>query len=159
MLALSLLLFTAWSGAFQAPAPSPTVKDVAWIAGCWEFTRGPRHVVENWMPVEGGTMIGVSRTVNDGKTTEWEFLIIREGPKGLDYVARPSGQAEATFTSTRVSSAEVVFENPAHDFPTRIIYKRDGDALIASIEGPMNGQTRRIDFPYKKTSCGVASER
>ena len=86
------VLLCAWLGsAFQAP--SPAVKDVAWIAGCWDVTRNNRHIVEHWMPVEGGTMMGLSRTVAGGRTTEWEFLIIREGPKGLDYVAKPSGQA------------------------------------------------------------------
>ena len=99
-------------------------------------------------------MMGVSRTVAGGKTTEWEFLIIREGAKDLEYVAKPSGQAEATFTAVTASAREVVFENPAHDFPKRVVYKRDGDTLTAAIEGPMNGQNRRIEFPYKKISCG-----
>ncbi|MEO6236034.1 MAG: DUF6265 family protein [Vicinamibacterales bacterium] len=152
MFALSLTMFLVVTGAFQAPAP--TVKDVAWIAGCWEYTRGTRHVTEHWMPVEGGTMIGVSRTVTNGKTTEWEFLIIREGATGLEYVAKPSGQPDATFTAPTASASEVVFENPAHDFPKRISYTRDGDSLVASIAGPMNGQTRKIDFPYKKAACG-----
>ena len=152
MFALSLTLFLVVTGAFQAPAP--TVKDVAWIAGCWEYTRTTRHVAEHWLPAEGGTMIGVSRTVNNGTTTEWEFLIVREGAKGLEYVAKPSGQPEATFTAATASATEVVFENPAHDFPKKISYKRDGDSLVASIEGPMNGQMRKIDFPYKKASCG-----
>lgn len=152
MLLSSLLLVTALSAAFQAPAPA--IKDVAWISGCWDFTRNARHVVESWTPPEGGTMMGVSRTVNNGKTTEWEFLIIREGEKGLEYVAKPSRQPEATFTATRVTPNEVVFENPAHDFPKKIMYKRDGDVLTAAIEGPMQGQTRRIEFPYRKTACG-----
>jgi hypothetical protein len=152
MPALSLLLWTALMGATQAPAP--TVKDAAWIAGCWDLTRNGRHVVESWTSAEGGTLMGISRTVNNGKTSEWEFLIIREGAKGLEYVAKPSRQPEATFTATTVSPTELVFENPAHDFPKKIIYKRDGDTLVASIEGPMNGQTRRIDFPYKRAVCG-----
>ena len=153
MPALSLMLWTALMGATQAPAP--TVTDAAWIAGCWDLTRSGRHVVENWTSAEGGTIMGISRTVSNGKTSEWEFLIIREGAKGLEYVAKPSRQPEATFTSTTVSSTELVFENPAHDFPKKIIYKRDGDTLVASIEGPMNGQTRRIDLPYKKAVCGL----
>jgi len=140
--------------AFPPQAAAPTVQDVAWIAGCWDLTRGGRHIVEHWMVPEGGTMMGVSRTVVGGRTTEWEFLIVREGPNGLEYVAKPSGQAEATFTAPRVSANEIVFENPSHDFPKRIIYKRAGDTLTASIEGPMNGQTRRIDFPYAKAACG-----
>ena len=147
---LSLMLFVT----IAAAAGTPSVKDVAWIAGCWDSTRNGRHVAEHWMPPEGGTMMGVSRTTAGEKTTEWEFLIIRQGAKGLDYVAKPSRQPEATFTATRATANEVVFENPARDFPKRIIYKRDGDALTASIEGPMNGQNRRIDFPYKKAGCG-----
>ena len=152
MLTVTLMLWTALVGVPQAPAP--VIKDVAWIAGCWDVTRNGRHVAESWTAAEGGTMMGVSRTVNNGKTSEWEFLIIREGAKGLEYVAKPSRQPEATFTSTSVSPSAVVFENPAHDFPKRIIYQRDGETLTASIEGPMNGQTRKIDFAYKKAACG-----
>ena len=152
MLLLSLLLITMMPDAPQAAAPA--IKDVAWISGCWDFTRNTRHVAESWTAPEGGTMMGVSRTVSNGKTTEWEFLIIREGAKGLEYVAKPSRQPEATFTSTRVAANEVVFENPAHDFPKKITYTRNGDVLTAAIEGPMNGQTRRIEFPYKKAACG-----
>ena len=152
MIAVTLMLWTFFTLPGQAPAP--TVKDVAWIAGCWSFDRNGRHVAEHWMPPEAGTMMGVSRTTAGGKTTEWEFLIIREGAKGLEYVAKPSRQAETTFTAATATANEVAFENPAHDFPKRVVYKRDGDTLTAAIEGPMNGQNRRIEFPYKKTSCG-----
>ena len=150
------ILFVALLAAGQTPASSgtPTIKDVAWIAGCWDSTRGTRHVAEHWMAPEGGTMMGVSRTTTGEKTTEWEFLIIRQGPRGLDYVAKPSGQPEGTFTATRATANEVVFENPAHDFPKRIGYKRDGDSLTAWIDGPMGGQNRRIEFPHKKAACG-----
>jgi hypothetical protein len=154
MLLPSLMLLTALAAALQAPAPAPAIRDVAWISGCWDLTRNARHVVERWTPPEGGTMMGVSRTVNDGKTTEWEFLIIREGAGGLEYVAKPSRQPEATFTSTRVTANEAVFENPAHDFPKKIVYARAGDTLTAAIEGPMQGQTRRIEFAYRKVACG-----
>lgn len=132
--------------------PTPTAQDLKWLAGCWESSRANRHIVEQWMPPEGGTLMGMSRTVANGKTTEYEFLLIREGGQGLEYVAKPSGQAEATFTSVRVSANEAAFENPAHDFPTRIIYQRQPDGgLTAVIEGTMNGQARRIEFPY--TAC------
>ena len=151
MIALSLLL--VFLPAVEAQTPNPSVKDVAWIAGCWELDRNGRHVMESWLPPEGGTMMGVSRTVAGTRTIEWEFLIIREGRGGLEYVAKPSGQPEATFTATGASPREVLFENPAHDFPKKIHYTRDGDSLTAAIEGPMNGQSRRIEFAYKK-GCG-----
>ena len=149
---LTLILATAIAGFFQDPAP--TVRDLGWMSGCWEISRPNRHVVEQWSAVEGGTLIGTSRTVANDKTSEYEFLLIREGAKGLEYVAKPSRQPEAVFTSTKVAVNEVVFENPAHDFPKRIVYRRAGDTLTAAIDGPMNGQPRKIEFPYKRAACG-----
>jgi hypothetical protein len=136
------------------PSKPPAAADLGWLSGCWAVTRNGRHVVEQWSAPDGGTLVGMSRTVANGKTTEYEFLLIRSGPAGLEYVAKPSGQAEAIFTSTRVTATEAVFENPAHDFPKKILYTRSGDTLTAAIEGPTNGQTRRIEFPYAKTACG-----
>lgn len=47
----------------------------------------------------------------------------------------------------------VVFENPQHDFPKRIEYRRDGTALKASISGPGDdGKILRIPFDYRR--CG-----
>src|SRR5919109_4170150 len=114
------------------PQDAPTVRDLKWLAGCWQSTRSGRDINEQWMAPEGGTLLGMSRTVANGKTSEYEFLLIREGPRGLEYVAKPSGQTEATFTSVRVSASDVVFENPTHDFPTRIIYQHQRDGGLTA---------------------------
>ncbi len=99
----------------------------------------------------GGTMLGMSRTVRGGTTREYEFLQIRDVDGALAYIARPSGQAEATFRVKTLSASEVIFEDPAHDFPQRIIYRRNDDgSLTARIEGTMNGQARGVDFPYTR---------
>jgi Domain of unknown function (DUF6265) len=59
------------------------------------------------------------------------------------------------FNSVSVTSDEVVFENLQHDFPKRIAYRRQPDGgMTATVEGPMNGQTRRIAFPYTRAACG-----
>ena len=132
---------------------TPTVADVAWIAGCWTITSPGRAVTEFWLPPSGGTMMGVSRTVVKDRTTEYEFLILRAGASGLEYVSKPSRQAEAVFTSTRVSATEAVFENPAHDFPTRIAYRLADGGLVATIDGNLNGKPRAIDFKYQRGDC------
>jgi hypothetical protein len=133
----------------------PRAADLGWLAGCWELTRGSRHVVEQWTAPGGGTLMGMARTVADGTTTEWEFLLIRERPGGLDYVAKPSGQPEAVFSAVTVTKDAVMFENAQHDFPQRIAYRLQPDGgVTATTEGTMNGQTRTISFPYARAACG-----
>ena len=50
--------------------------DLGWLAGCWEETRGSRRVTEQWTAPDGGTLMGVGRTVEGGTTVEYEFLPI-----------------------------------------------------------------------------------
>jgi hypothetical protein len=141
------------ASAQQASAP---LRQLSWIAGCWRQTsgNGNRVVDEQWMSLRGGTMLGMSRTVHGDSLLELEFLQILEQSSRVVYHAQPSGQRPADFVAQAVSDTLVVFENPQHDFPQRIIYRRRGaDSLIARIEGTRNGKTRGIDFPYARVSC------
>ena len=130
------------------------IQRAAWLQGCWELTTATRSVEEAWTTAKGGSMIGVSRTIQDGKTTAYEMIVLREEGNRLAYEAHPSGQPPATFLSTRISASELVFENPAHDFPQEVGYRLEGDALLAWIRGTRNGTDRRIEFPYKRARCG-----
>jgi hypothetical protein len=134
-----------------------TTSDVAFISGCWKLEANGRTIEEHWLAPSGGSLMGVSRTVAGGKTVEYEFLQIRDMPDGLTYIAKPSGQAEASFKVLSNTADEVVFENPTHDFPQRIRYRRVGaDALQARIEGTMNGKSRGMDFPFMRAACEPA---
>ena len=142
--------------AFATPGtcqPAATTADLTFMAGCWAFEANGRRVEEHWLVPAGGSLLGVSRTVAGGKTTEFEFLQIRDLAEGLTYIAKPSNQAEARFVLSSRTADEFVFENAAHDFPQRIRYRRDGDSLRARVEGTVNGKPRGIDFPYKRTAC------
>jgi hypothetical protein len=46
-----------------------------------------------------------------------------------------------------------VFENPGHEFPQRIGYRRQGPSLQAWIEGTKDRQARRVEFPYRRAAC------
>src|SRR5262245_7434345 len=106
------------------------------------------------MAPRGGIMIGMGRTVRDGRLVEYETVVIREEGNQLAYEAHPSGQSSAVFLANAVTDSMVVFENPKHDFPQKVGYQRDGaDTLLAWIEGTDKGQTRRIEFPYRRAMC------
>jgi len=126
---------------------------VAWLQGCWQTTSAQTIVEEHWMVPRGGAMIGVGRTVRDNKVVEYELILLREQNGQLAYEAHPSGQSPAVFMSKEIAGSAVIFENTAHDFPQRVGYRRDRDMLLAWIEGTVNGQSRRIEFPYRRTEC------
>jgi len=147
LLVASILASTTGLAA-QTPA---SIDRLAWLGGCWAQTRPDGLTEEHWMKPAGGTMLGMGRSVRNGRTAEYEFLQIREVSGALAYVAKPSGQAEATFPVKTLTDSEVVFENPAHDFPQRVIYRRNPDGSVtARVEGTRNGQLRGIDYPYQR---------
>jgi hypothetical protein len=140
----------------SASAAGPAIEALAWLAGCWSRADADPGSGEQWTGPAGGTMLGVSRTVRDGRTVEYEFVVIREAADGaLVYQAHPSGQASAEFRMSHAADREVVFENPGHDFPQRIGYRldEDGTSLTAWIEGTRDGKTRRIPFPMRRVAC------
>jgi hypothetical protein len=126
-----------------------------WISGCWSGGNGVRVSLEQWMKPSGKMMLGMSRTVANGKTVEYEFLRLHEESNGdVFYTALPSGQQEASFKLVRLESRMAIFENPDHDFPQRIIYRLETDgSLKARIEGKTNGKERGVDFPMKRMQC------
>ena len=147
---LVLLLVTAAVGATIEADQRKTADQLSWLAGCWKLERPDGFVEEFWMAPAGGAMLGIGRTIRNGAMTEHEFVAIKKVGGSLAYVARPSGQAEATFEAVSLSSTEVVFENPAHDFPQRVIYRKTDAGLTARIEGTMNGTSRGVDFAYAR---------
>ncbi|ANH70721.1 hypothetical protein ABE85_19030 [Mitsuaria sp. 7] len=136
-------------------AEDAQLERLGWLAGCWASEKGEPGSVEHWLPLAGGTMLGIGRTVKNGRTVEHEFLQIRLNAEGqVVYVALPSRQKEATFVATSIGDRAVTFENPEHDFPQRILYKAVGETgLAARIEGQRNGTTRGIDYPMKRVAC------
>lgn len=151
LLAGAALTLTACA-AFAAKAP---VTQLAWLQGCWRVDGAEAGSVEQWTAPAGGTMLGLSRTVKGGKTVAHEFLQIREtAPGKLAYIAMPSGQETTSFALVKASSIEAVFENLGHDFPQRVIYRRDGNAVLnARIEGTAGGKPKGIDFPMRRLAC------
>lgn len=132
-----------------------TVDQLSWIAGCWEGGSGNLEINEHWMRPSGGTMLGMSRTVARGRMVEFEFLRIQGTDSGaISYIAKPSRQAETSFTLVKLTDSLAIFENPVHDFPQRIVYRLQPDgSLHARIEGTRGGQERAIDFPYRRGAC------
>ena len=150
---LALAIAALMLGA-SAAGPTARVTQVAWLAGCWEQAAGPRLVEEQWSRPRGGLRLGSGRTVRGDTLVDYEQTRIFERAGRLVYGANPSGQAPAEFESIEVSDSAVTFENPGHDFPQRVMYRRRGaDSLVGRVEGTRNGKLRGVEFPYARVTC------
>jgi len=117
-------------------ASSADLEGLGFLAGVWRGSSGDALIEERWTDAEGGMMLGVSRTIVSGKTVAFEFLRIETRDDGVFYVAQPGGRPGTDFRLTKTSSEGAVFENPEHDHPKVIRYRRNPDGtLTAEVEG------------------------
>jgi hypothetical protein len=149
------------------PASAPpldvnAVASLAWLDGCWNGNVNQREFREQWSPLRGGMLLGMSSTVYQGKTSSFEFLRIESRPDGVFYVALPSGQNETPFKlvsaviDEKDKDAIFTFSNPEHDFPQRIIYRRGTEGwLYATIEGKYEGEDRQVIYPMRRIDCAT----
>ncbi len=138
----TLLLIAAALSAAEPQLP-------AFFTGCWEIRTPSIVIEEQWMKPAGG-MIGMSRTVKNGKTVGIEFMKL-EAKDGGVYLIPTNEGGTTPFKAVKLTATEAVFENPKHDFPQRILYRSENGGLFARIED-MSGK-RGQDFPYKRVSC------
>lgn len=134
-------------------AAEPADIDLGWIGGHWCGGDGNARIDEVWLPAHGGRLHGVSRMTKGEAVASFEFLRI-EAVDGVPiYFAQPGGRTATAFKRTEGGADWVRFENPDHDFPQRIEYRRNGDRLHAEISGPgRNG--RSVTIPFELRRCG-----
>lgn len=136
--------------ASQVPATAvPSIAALAWMSGSWAGTTSGVEMEEHWTAAKGGSMIGIHRDVVNGLTASFEFLEIRQASDGVVYVSSPNRGPSTPFRLVEASGSRVVFENPTHDYPQRIIYWKDGMDLRARIEGAQDGKLEGEEWRWR----------
>lgn len=119
------LLLTAPAQAQQTPLPG-------WMAGCWEETKGNNWTEECWTAPRAGSMLGSGRSVRGDQLRNWEVMQILADRDGkIAFWGAPQAANRTPFAMVSQTEREIVFANPAHDYPQRIRYWREGDVLNA----------------------------
>ena len=131
-----------------------------WLAGSWGSEANGIETEEVWMGPKAGLMVGMNRTVSKAGKTTFEYFRLVQKDETITLLASPSGKAPTPFTLKESVDSTAVFENLKHDFPQRIIYRRENDRLVARIEGIINGTPRSMDWHWKQLdhSKSVESE-
>ncbi|HKO99860.1 MAG TPA: DUF6265 family protein [Pyrinomonadaceae bacterium] len=149
VLILGIISFSTTSVPSGAQERAFTLSDLSWLSGSWRTAPGGKmQIEEHWMAPAGNSMLGMSRTVAGDRTVEFEYLRLEQRAEAIYYVAHPKARCPGTdFKLTKLSGQEAVFENPAHDFPKRIIYQKGADgSLTASVDGGPG--TKSMKFAY-----------
>jgi hypothetical protein len=153
-----MTLLTIGVALAAAQAAASAEPDLDWLAGYWLSCDAGVEVSETWSNRRGGIMLGTSITSGDD-AFGWEQSRIEAEEGGLTFHAQPRGQAPAAFRLVRSAPGEVVFENPTHDFPQRVIYRRDGDRLTGRIEGRSGGREQAIEWHYRAAALNTRCPR
>lgn len=134
-----------------APSAPPEIPSLAWLAGTWSGAKDGVSSEEAWTAPGGGAMLGVHRDVRAGRMVGFEFLRIDTDKEGLTYWASPGGRPATPFRLKEAGPRRVVFENPTHDFPQRILYFLGDDGkLNARIEGTANGKPGAEEWSWSR---------
>lgn len=109
--------------------------DLNWLQGDWCGERKGVQNEEHWGSPKAGVMLGWHRDTRDGQLAGFEFMRITFDAEGIRFHAQPGGKPETIFPATTHEPGRIVFEQPGHDFPKRVTYRREEDGrLFARID-------------------------
>lgn len=142
------------TGARILAPDDPRLKELAFLSGSWSSFQDGLSFDEHWAPPSGGTMLGVSRVVKGDRTVFHEFVLIEHTAEGIFFRVRTAASPE-TVSFRRIADSRPgggTFENPAHDFPTRISYWMEGETTLrARIEGTREGKPASEEFLFHRS--------
>jgi hypothetical protein len=143
MVALALALAPVAVSALEPVDALP-----GWMAGAWERAEGDSWSDEFWTPPRGGMMIGAARIGKGAALEMFEHTrIVCKADGTLSFFAQPRGVPASEFPLVAREAQMVEFANPAHDYPQRVRYWREGPLLKARIS-LMDG-SKAMEWSYK----------
>ena len=150
ILLLVFFLLSSSLASAQVPAVSGRLEQLAFMAGSWGAPSGGADVEEVWLAPRGGLMLGLGRTVKDGKAVDFEFMRVEQRGESLVYLAMPRGAPATPFPLASLDPTSAVFESNL-EFPRRVSYRKNPDGtLTARIEGTRNGQPAAREWTWKR---------
>jgi len=126
---------------------------LGWFVDRWIYTDDEETTYENWVKTNDTLYSGESYTVRDGDTIFNEQLKIEKDGDDVFYTAIVKhNPGPVSFKLTEINNNKAVFENPKHDFPTRITYElRNNSILYAKAEGKnKNGEAAEFELFYTR---------
>ena len=139
-----------------AAQTAPRLPD--WMAGTWAMEDGSAWSEEIWTSPRGDLMMGMAKTGFGPNLESWEVTrIVRKQDGSISFLAQPKGAPPAEFPMAVASDQAIEFANPAHKYPQRIRYWREGQLLMAEISR-IDGSDA-VRWNYRPVETAGAGER
>ena len=126
-----------------------------WLLGKWENKSDEGNLLEIWTKTNDSIYIGESYFIKEKDTLHSEKIQLKQKGEDLFYIPTVKGQNNdkpVTFIFKDTLGKQLVFENPKHDYPQKIIYSQlSKDRMIILISGIQQGKVSSIKYSLKKT--------
>jgi len=125
-----------------------------WLVGTWENKSDYGDMIEIWNKSNDSLYVGNSYFIKQKDTLHSESIELKQKGDVVLYIPTVKGQNNdqpVTFQLTKQTPKQLVFENPTHDFPQKIVYQQiTADSLVATISGMQQGKLSSESFSMKK---------
>lgn len=150
LLVLSIFLFSC--SPKKEKKQFPLITKAQWVLGEWKNQDKNGDFTEKWEVASDSTLMGESFVISKKDTVFFENMLLEQREDSLFYNVSINKQNTITsFYLTKSSPNQLVFENPQHDFPTKITYTLAAkDSIMAEISGKVKGKITSEKFPMKK---------
>jgi hypothetical protein len=137
ILPLAILLWSCGNGKEAETSREKTLVNLEWMLGTWESTESGTTTYEQWMKKSPTEFSGRSFRLAGDDTLFTELLTLAATDSGTFYIDQVAHTPEPSwFKYSGGDSTQATFENPMHDFPTRLVYSSPTpDSLVAVVEG------------------------
>jgi len=133
---------------------SNEIKKADWLIGDWENKSPQGDLSESWQKINDSVYKGQSYFIKGKDTLHFESIVLSETGGAVKYSPQVKGQNDdkpVDFKLTSATDKQLVFENPAHDFPQKITYaKVTNDSLVVEISGMQQGKPASEKYPMKR---------
>lgn len=130
------------------------INKMTWLEGIWENKMPDGTLTETWTKVNDSTFNGKTLFIKEKDTIHNEKIVLSQKGETLYYTPTVIGQNNdepIEFKMTNSTENEFVFENPKHDYPQKIVYKKlNSTNLVATISGKQLGKASSESYPMKK---------
>jgi Domain of unknown function (DUF6265) len=130
------------------------IEKANWFIGDWENTSDEGSFREIWTKKNDSVFSGLSIVVIEQDTVFYENVSLEQKKDSVFYNVSVKGQNKdqaVSFYLTSYDNDKLVFENPNHDYPSKITYSKiNKDSIVAEIFGLKDGKKITESFPMNR---------